>query len=55
LQEGDQVVLIYDLHTVPIPTAPVAECYTVRGGKIAAVQAFFDARPFAAMFEQQRA
>jgi hypothetical protein len=24
----------------------------VRGGKIASMQAFFDARPFAAMFEQ---
>jgi len=41
------------LHTVPIPTAPVAEWYTVRDGKIVSMQAFFDARPFAAMFEQQ--
>jgi ketosteroid isomerase-like protein len=53
LEQGDQVAVIYDLHTVPIPTAPVAEWYTVRGGKIASMQAFFDARPFAAMFEQQ--
>ena len=55
LERGDQVVVIYDLHTVPIPTAPVAEWYTVRDGKIASMQAFFDARPFAAMFEQQHA
>ena len=55
LEQGDQVVVIYDLHTVPIPTAAVAEWYTVRDGKIASMQAFFDARPFAAMFEQQHA
>ena len=55
LEQGDEVCVIYDLHTVPIPTAPVAEWYTVRGGKIASMQAFFDARPFAAMFEQQQA
>jgi ketosteroid isomerase-like protein len=55
VEQGDQVCVIYDLHTVPIPTAPVAEWYTVRDGKIASLQAFFDARPFAAMFEQQHA
>jgi ketosteroid isomerase-like protein len=53
-QEG-QVCVIYDLHTVPVATAPVAEWYTVRDGKIASMEAFFDARPFAAMFEQQHA
>jgi ketosteroid isomerase-like protein len=53
--QGDQVCVIYDLHTVPIPTAPVAEWYTVRDGKVASMQAFFDARPFAAMFEQRHA
>jgi ketosteroid isomerase-like protein len=55
VEQGDEVAVIYDLHTVPIPSAPVAEWYTVRDGKIASVQAFFDARPFAAMFEQQPA
>ena len=53
VEQGDQVCVIYDLHTVPVPTAPVAEWYTVQDGKIASMQAFFDARPFAAMFEQQ--
>ncbi len=53
--QGDQVCVIYDLHTVPIPTAPVAEWYTVRDGKVESMQAFFDARPFSAMFEQQHA
>jgi ketosteroid isomerase-like protein len=51
VEQGDQVCVIYDLHTVPVPTAPVAEWYTVRDGKIASLQAFFDARPFAALFE----
>jgi ketosteroid isomerase-like protein len=54
LAEGDEVAVFYDLHTVPIETAAVAERYTVRGGKIASIQAYFDARPFAAMFEQRR-
>ncbi len=53
VEQGNQVSVIYDLHTVPIPNAAVAEWYTVRDGKIASMQAFFDARPFAAMFEQQ--
>jgi ketosteroid isomerase-like protein len=55
VEQGDQVCVVYDLHTVPVPTAPVAEWYTVEGGKIASMQAFFDARPFAAMFEQRQA
>jgi ketosteroid isomerase-like protein len=55
LEQGDQVCVIYDLHTMPVPDAPVAEWYTVREGKIASMQAFFDARPFAALFEQQHA
>jgi ketosteroid isomerase-like protein len=55
LAEGDEVAVIYDLHTVPVETAHVAEWYTVRVGKIASIRAFFDARPFAAMFEQGRA
>ena len=53
VEQGDEVCVIYDLHTAPIPTARVAEWYTVRDGKIASMQAFFDARPFAAMFEQR--
>lgn len=52
--QEDQVCVIYDLHTVPVATAAVAEWYTVRDGKIASMEAFFDARPFAAMFEQQQ-
>jgi ketosteroid isomerase-like protein len=53
IEQGDQACVIYDLHTAPVPTAPVAEWYMVRDGKIASMEAFFDARPFAPMFEQQ--
>jgi ketosteroid isomerase-like protein len=55
LSDGERVAVVYDLHTVPVPESRVAEWYTVRDGKIATAEAFFDARPFAAMFEQQPA
>jgi|SRR5262245_40909311 len=55
IEHGDQVAVVYDLHTAPVPDAAIAEWYTVRDGKIATIQAFFDARPFAAMFERQPA
>jgi ketosteroid isomerase-like protein len=44
--EGDQVVLMLELET-PMGRSPVAEWYRVRDGKIAEVQVYFDARPFA--------
>jgi hypothetical protein len=53
LAEGDDVVTIYDLHTnTPAGTSNIAEWATVKGGKIQTIRVFFDARPFAAMFEQ---
>jgi hypothetical protein len=53
LADGNDVVTIYDLHTsTPAGTSSIAEWATVEGGKIAEMRAFFDARPFAAMFEQ---
>jgi ketosteroid isomerase-like protein len=55
IASGEEVAVIYDLHTVPIESAPVAEWYTLRDGKIESIQAFFDARPFAALFEQREA
>jgi hypothetical protein len=46
--DGDDVCLIYDLVTnTPAGTAPVAEWFRVRDGKIAQIRVFFDARPFA--------
>jgi len=44
--EGDEVAVFYLLDT-PVAKAPVAEWYTVRGGKIVRLRAYFDARPFA--------
>ncbi len=43
---GNQVAVFYILQTM-VADAPVAEWYTVDGGKISAVRAYFDARPFA--------
>lgn len=50
--DDTDVCVIYDLVTAtPAGTAPTAEWYHVRDGKISAVRVFFDARPFAPMFE----
>jgi ketosteroid isomerase-like protein len=50
--EGDEACVLYDLHTAPVPDSPVAEWYRVRDGRIAAIRAYFDARPFAALFAE---
>jgi ketosteroid isomerase-like protein len=48
------VCVIYDLVTAtPAGTAPTAEWYRLRDGKISSVRVFFDARPFAPMFEHR--
>jgi limonene-1,2-epoxide hydrolase len=44
--EGDEVAVFYVLDT-PVAKAPVAEWYTVAGGKIVRIRTYFDARPFA--------
>ena len=49
--DGDDVCVIYDLKTAPVPSSRTCEWYQVRDGKIASVVVIFDARPFAAMFE----
>lgn len=49
--DGDEVALFYDLVTkTPAGTAPCAEWYRVKAGKITHIQVYFDARPFAPMF-----
>jgi ketosteroid isomerase-like protein len=52
--DGDDVCVIYDLKTAPVPSSRTCEWYRVRDGKIASVSVVFDARPFAPMFEAQR-
>jgi ketosteroid isomerase-like protein len=49
--DGDDVCVIYDLKTAPVPSSRTCEWYHVHDGKIASVCVIFDARPFAAMFE----
>ena len=49
--DGDDVCVLYDMVTnTPAGTAFIAEWYQVKGGKITALRAVFDARPFAALF-----
>jgi hypothetical protein len=49
--DGDDVCVLYDMVTnTPAGTALIAEWYQVDGGKISALHAIFDARPFAALF-----
>src|SRR6266511_1257448 len=51
--DGDDVCVLYDMVTnTPAGTAFIVEWYQVRGDKIAALRAVFDACPFAAMFGQ---
>ena len=52
--DGNDVCVIYDLVTAtPAGTAPTTEWYHLRNGKISAVRVYFDARPFAPMFEHK--
>lgn len=52
--EGDDVCIVYDLVTdTPAGTVPMAGWYHVRGGKIASVRVFFDARPFEPMLARR--
>jgi ketosteroid isomerase-like protein len=44
--DGPDVVVWYDLHTTVAPPAPVAEWHHVENGKVTAMRAVFDARPF---------
>jgi ketosteroid isomerase-like protein len=49
--DGDDVCVIYDLKTAPVPRSRTCEWYRVRDGRIASVSVVFDARPFAPLFE----
>jgi ketosteroid isomerase-like protein len=48
--DGDDVCVIYDLKTAPVPSSRTCEWYRVRDGRVATVSVVFDARPFAALF-----
>jgi hypothetical protein len=51
--DGDDVCVLYDMVTnTSVGTAFIVEWHQVKGDKIAAITAVFDARPFAPMFAQ---
>jgi hypothetical protein len=53
--DGDDVCLLYELQTSTPPLASfTCEWYHVKNGKIASLRVVFDARPFAAMFENRK-
>ncbi|MEV6320072.1 nuclear transport factor 2 family protein [Nocardia sp. NPDC051787] len=45
---GDErtALLMYDTATVPVPSAPAAECHTVVDGRITHIRIIFDRAPF---------
>lgn len=47
---GDETtaLVVYDTETVPVKSAPAAECLTVTGGKITRSRFIFDRLPFEA-------
>jgi hypothetical protein len=51
--DGDDLCVIYDLKTAPVPSTRTCEWYRVRDGKLASVSVVFDARPFAPLLEAQ--
>jgi|SRR5579872_1105341 len=54
--DDDDVCLLYDLITTNPPvTSFTCEWYQVKEGKIASINVTFDARPYAAMFENRMA
>jgi hypothetical protein len=51
--DGDDVCVIYDLKTAPVPSSRTCEWYRVHDGKIVSVSVVFDARPSVPLFEAQ--
>lgn len=48
LGDDDTAVVVYDTETVPVASAPAAECVTVRDGRITYSRFIFDRAPFQA-------
>lgn len=44
--DEEKAVVVYDTKTVPVESAPAAECVTVRDGKIVYSRFVFDRAPF---------
>jgi SnoaL-like domain len=52
--DEDRAVIVYDTSTLPVPSAPAAECVTVTGGKITYSRFIFDRAPFEAVRQAAR-
>jgi hypothetical protein len=51
IAEGQKVCVLYDMETAtPVGTVPIVELFHVANGKIDSIMAFFDPRPFQALF-----
>ena len=46
--DDETALLMYDTATIPVPSAPGAECHTVRDGRIVHLRIVFDRAPFEA-------
>jgi hypothetical protein len=50
--DDETALVMYDAETVPVPSAPGAECVTVRAGRIVYSRFLFDRAPFDAARRQ---
>jgi ketosteroid isomerase-like protein len=50
--DDETAIVMYDTETVPVKSAPGAECVTVRDGKITRSRFVFDRAPFQAVRER---
>jgi hypothetical protein len=50
--DDDTALVMYDTTTVPVPSAPGAECVTVKNGRITYSRFLFDRAPFQAARQQ---
>ena len=46
LDDGDTAVLVYDLHTMPVGSGRVCECFMVEEGQITRNRLIFDPTPY---------
>jgi hypothetical protein len=52
LGDEDTAILVYDLHTIPVSSGLVCECFTVSQGRITRNRLIFDQTPYTAARQQ---
>lgn len=52
LGDAETAVLVYDLHTVPVSSSLICECFTVKDGRITRNRLIFDQTPFTGTRQQ---